>query len=368
MKGSRPPERVGGLGPGIAMRSGQLTRGSGSLTGYRMASMLAQKDRAYLRHRGPVLLVGLGLSCLAGSYLWLAMGHGTGLLWNVVVHESGRYTLGKTMFYFDHFLREVPVDVAMALFVVAALTGPRRSLAEQSARIRPRPFARLAWGAAVLLVVLALAVTAKRSGLDSALQDLMQFRTRDDLSDYGSHWRFHWLSTIWFGAAAAILTRIAAGRQTGGFRNLWDRRSLWLVAWAYVVLLSLVCGLSIEPFMDPRFIGHQAREILTHGLVTGPLAIGCQLILVNSDAMSRVRRSAAAFVFSGGGTVSLFVLVAIPFYLIGFSLGGQALWAAQTGGGWAAMIAAHFFEHTLDYVFVLLLSGGAHAWLSALRH
>jgi hypothetical protein len=55
---------------------------------------------------------------LAASYLWLANDHGTLLLWNVIVHESGRYTFGQTVLYFSHFLREVPTAMAYALFLL----------------------------------------------------------------------------------------------------------------------------------------------------------------------------------------------------------------------------------------------------------
>jgi len=36
--------------------------------------------------------------------------------------------------------------------------------------------------------------------------------------------------------------------------------------------LSIVFGLDLKPFTDPVFLGHQAREAFTHGLVTLPLA------------------------------------------------------------------------------------------------
>jgi hypothetical protein len=37
-----------------------------------------------------------------------------------VVHESGVYTLGQTILYFNHFLLEIPKLVAMALFAAAS--------------------------------------------------------------------------------------------------------------------------------------------------------------------------------------------------------------------------------------------------------
>lgn len=49
---------------------------------------------------------GIPMLTLAASYLWLAVHHGTPRLWSVVVHESGRYTLGAgdvrtTLFWYS---------------------------------------------------------------------------------------------------------------------------------------------------------------------------------------------------------------------------------------------------------------------------
>jgi hypothetical protein len=50
--------------------------------------------------------------------------------------------------------------------------------------------------------------------------------------------------------------------------------------------------------------------------------------------------------------------LAIPLYLGAAVLLGDVMAAGQTGGGLPAMVAAHFFEHTLDYAFVTLLCAG----------
>jgi hypothetical protein len=147
---------------------------------------------------------------LLASYVWLALDHGTPLLWNVLVHESGRYTFGETVFYFSHFLREVPTVVAYALFLLGVSGGVARTTGQDEEPDRDARAGWLALGLAMALVGSALWATAASQGWDSALQDLLQYRTRDDLSGYGTHWRYHWLSTLWFGAAAGTAPIIAS--------------------------------------------------------------------------------------------------------------------------------------------------------------
>jgi hypothetical protein len=39
--------------------------------------------------------------------------------------------------------------------------------------------------------------------------------------------------------------------------------------------------------------------------------------------------------------------------------------AGQSERGLAAMVGAHFFEHVLDYLIVILLAAGGYVWLMA---
>ena len=290
---------------------------------------------------------------LVACYAWLAVERGTAALWRVIVHESGRYTLGETVLYFAHFLREVPTDVAYALFVLGAggalahTSGTeRRAVPVAAARARVMGWAALS--GAILLVLGAVLVAARADGLASALRDLMQFRTRDDLVAYGSHWRFHWLSTIWFGAAvtvvAAVIARFTDGRAVGHSVR-WER-----AAWGYVVVLTLVFGLSREVFADTRYVGHQAREILTHGPVTALVGIATvvavrQWLGVDEQPGTRAR----------GVWFRVGAMVVIPVYLGAVALTGDVMEAGQADHGLVAMVAAHYFEHTLDYLFTTLL-------------
>lgn len=295
---------------------------------------------------------GVPAAVLAASYIWLALDHGTLLLWNVVVHESGRYTLGGTVLYFDHFLREVPIVIAYALFLLGVsggvLDGEGRSQLRSTL-----PLAALYLAGAAALVVGALAVTARSDGFGSALQDLLQYRTRDDLEGYGTHWGYHWLATVWFGGAVGLAPALT--RLIPGFPVLRVSRPWTLAAWYYVLALTLIFGLSGDVFLDVRYAGHQAREIMTHGPVTVLLglgvlmAVGAGVARGESQTLQGLRRSDWAL---------LVLAVAIPGYLAVVALRGDVMAEGQSEFGLSAMVAAHYFEHTLDYGLVVLMALG----------
>jgi len=112
-------------------------------------------------------------------------------------------------------------------------------------------------------------------GWGSALQDLPQYRTRDDLAGYGTHWHYDWLSTLWFGAAVGVAPAVAhwiTGAPVLRQRRFWTR-----VAWGYFLAVTLVFGVSSDVFLAVRYAGHEAREILTHGPVRLLLGLGVLL-------------------------------------------------------------------------------------------
>ncbi|HKQ72896.1 MAG TPA: hypothetical protein VJ810_04150, partial [Blastocatellia bacterium] len=61
----------------------------------------------------------------------------------------------------------------------------------------------------------------------------------------------------------------------------------------------------------------------------------------------------------------LAVFFLIPSYLAAITLTGDVMDAGQSERGLAAMVGAHFFEHVLDYLVVILLAAGGYAWLAA---
>jgi len=297
---------------------------------------------------------------LASAYVLLAIAHGELRLWDVPVHESGRYTLGQTVLYFRHFLREVPTAVAISLFTTAAygvphpssvVARPRRELVTYGACL----------GAAVALLVLSLAIVVVDRGAQDAVRNLAQFHTRDELIEYGSHWRFHFLSTLWVGLGALVAARIGARWLGGPSPEPWTaNRPLTIGAWVYFLVLSVVFVPTLEPFLDPRFIGHQAREILTHAAVTLPIGFGIVALIHRRHIAPEQEPPPIP-----PGAPVLVAVFLIPAYLGAQVIFGDVLATGQTDHGMAALVAAHFFEHSLDYLFVGLLTAGGYGLLLA---
>jgi len=341
-------------------------------------SQTCNEGVAAARHGGgriAALLLGIPALLAVGSYLWLALDRGTFLLWNVPVHESGRFTLAGTVLYVEHFVREIPVDVAYALFLVAALarvarppSGGAPGPTAGDARAASRTLGWTSLALAALLAAGAVGVAAARGGWGAVWTELLQHRTRPGVLDPGSHWRYHWLSTLWFGVAAHLLVPFVArasapgGAAPGlpGSDATSDPRrgpsGAWtFAAWGYFVALTLVFGVSAALF---------TREIATHGPVTLLWALGAVLATgwIGGSSMvadpgergsrRRCPRWTPAVPFVG-----------IPAYLAVVALSGDVMGAGQTDQGLSAMVAGHLFEHTLDYLFVTFLTVSGCAWM-----
>jgi hypothetical protein len=298
-------------------------------------------------------LAGVPAATLLGAYLWLAHDHGTPWLLGVVVHENGRYTLGETVLYGRHFLRELPISGVYA----AASAGSFAAYGPSGARVPSRLLRGAALGAAALLVAGACAATARVSGGDVALHELLQAYVRDEEAPVsGAHWRYHLLSTPAYVAATVVLASLLQRATEGRFRAPWPRpRACWLGgALVTLAVLTMLCGLTSEPFLDPRHLGHQARELGTHLLVTLPLSFAVLLALHarGTDPTPPVavgERPRDALVAAGGGALVLGYLV------LGALLCGAA-GTVRPGVALSSLVAAHFYEHGLDYVLVVLLA------------
>jgi len=203
-----------------------------------------ERLRTWMAARAVWMRVCLALPglVLIPMYAWLAVEHGSPWLWNVTIHESGQYSFGGTILYFSHFLRELPTLIAMALFVLAAYGAVQQPQQRAASRRRGYTFALVGAG---LLALIAFSATAATHGTGGALRNLFQYHTRDYLIDYGSHWRYHWLSTLWFGVAVVIVARLAAlwlGAPAPAAAE--RRRPFVLAAWLYFILLTAVFGFS----------------------------------------------------------------------------------------------------------------------------
>lgn len=255
-------------------------------------------------------LAYLPLAVLSAAFVILCVHHGTAWPWNLVVHEDGHHTLLGTIFYFDHALGELPLDLLLSAAVAGAMLCAF-----------PPPTARPIRSLIAICLILDVVIVA---GAKSRALYLFQFHTRDDVPMvYGSHWHYHFLSQ-----AALMLLPLAVV-------SIKYNRVL-VAAWAVFAALTIVFGISSDSFIDPRYLGHQARELFTHTLVTIPLAVA----IIASPSTS--------FKFNPK-SFSIFVLLSA--YLAAGVLLTGARHHTQSSD-WTAVVCAHFFEHSFSYLVV----------------
>lgn len=304
------------------------------------------------RLRSLFFLVPLGT--LAGAYAWIGWATGDAWSWQRVVHEDGQRTLLNTVFYFEHALRELPLDALLAWAVAAAAAHfypqTRLDTNERSTGLR------LSAVVSALLLVGIVAGTWVTAGADAVAQNLAQMHTRPGASlAWGAHWRYHVLERLALLLASFALFGLLANERQ---RSTTKATPLYLGSLAGFLLLTFFFGLTTEPFADTRYLGHQARELFTHGLITLPLAVGACLILTeNIPASSAGRRT--------GRMRSVWLACAASGLLGAYvSFGALLTGASQQAQTHELhrLVAAHVFEHALSYVLVVTGSVCFYLW------
>jgi hypothetical protein len=316
----------------------------------RVNRILSYKKRQVVIHRAFWLLP---LFILFISYSYLAYELDTPFLFYAHIHESGRYTLLETIFYFDHFIREILVSVLTA-FIVAISFYLFSPLPLRDFR-RMMSITKYTIPCLLFFLIVVIAGALLKNGFHSFLLDLLQFRTRDNLVSYGSHWHSHLLHIQFI-----FFTSLAVSFMYRGITHtkstIMNKGGItFLIIWqAVIILLTLTFIPDIKPFTDTRYLAHQFREIITHISVTMPLAFAFLIAIEYKSPASQVSHNVSAFKKIG---FLLFIgCLAIPLYIL-IQLSGRNIMAeAQTKTNYFNLLASHYFEHSLDYVFVPLLT------------
>jgi hypothetical protein len=288
------------------------------------------------------------------AFVGICLMTGTAWPWNQVVHEDGVRTLLETIFYVEHATRELLPDVLLALAVAGSVGYffPVAGAAVQDAASRSRR--RLAWVVAVTFAVI-VGGTLWTEGGRVLFDNLSQSHTRAGAPlVWGAHWRYHLIERF----AQVMLAFCASGtfwilRGRPNADHLAGRFRLFGAALFLFVVITVVFRLTLEPFRDPTYLGHQLRELFTHSLVTLPLALGTCLTLARSfsrGSLGASRERVWPIVATGAAAVlsGAFLLVA--------SVMADAQSHGQTEG-LASLLLPHFAEHALGYVLVPALAG-----------
>jgi hypothetical protein len=291
---------------------------------------------------------------LASAFVGICIVAGTAWPWTHVVHEDGRRTLLDTLFFFEHATRELAPDLVLALGVAGAVRYffPPAWHSGRDTAVSART--RLLIVASVVAAAM-ITGTVYEGGMSALSDNLSQMHTRAGAPlVWGAHWRYHLIERL----AQILLAFCVAGilwMQDGrpDVRSTPGRTRLFAGSLALFVALTLLFELTMEPFREPTFLGHQARELFTHTLVTLPLALGTCFSLARRFAphgRSRSDESIIPIVLAGALSVlsGLFLLV------------GSVLTGAQEHGqttSLAGLLFPHFAEHALGYVLVPALAG-----------
>jgi hypothetical protein len=286
-------------------------------------------------------------SCvIALSYLQVCRLAGTWWPWFSVVHEDGVHTLLGTVLYFEHAARELPLDLLLGCGLAAstfAFFNLRDAAGKQPAVI------------AGLTAVLAMILLGAFLTTDAATvrDNLAQMHTRPGSPLMpGSHWRYHLLER---------LSLLLCGFALAGFAGAVTRcgrstrlRGTWMaLVLAVYGMVSLWFGITREPFLDPVYLGHQARELVTHALITVPLGFAVCLGFADcrpDTSAARGRLSRAIWIAAATGVVAGFYIV------FGAAAGGAQRLGQQAG--LRELLFPHVFEHAFTYL-VVPLSGAA---------
>ena len=269
------------------------------------------------------------------SYLVLAAEFKTWRLGPLKVHETGKYTLRETVFYYNHFLRELPIDTLLAGAIAWSYAAGGASMDS----VAPARFQWFYLPAMAVFLAWVFAGSIRSVGWQATAKDLLQYRERDELVSWGSHWQMHFLSTL-----ALLLLFVWPGM-------LYELSSWALLRLAALfscfVLISLVFRTGLKALTHPRWVLHGAREIFTYVLIVGAPLLA-PLVPATAFSAYLVRplsvAALAGFVLIGLHSVRVFRST---------RLDDQA----QSDRGVLYLLSSHFFEHVLDYAYIVLLLG-----------
>jgi len=126
---------------------------------------------------------------------------------------------------------------------------------------------------------------------------------------------------------------------------------VWILIFAG---LTLVLGPSLKPFRDPLYLGHQFREIVTHGSITLCLTMASMFSVELGLFHHESEKRKNGMIKESG--LFLIGAVLVPLFIVYQLRSTDIMSYAQKKTGYVDLLASHNFEHMIDYIFVMLLS------------
>lgn len=279
------------------------------------------------------LVFSVPLAVWALSYAYLAFFHKEWNLLNVRVHESGRKTLLEAIFYFNHFLRELFIDT----FFVLCIFWSYRAVGHDIFYADLAKHSNLILGTFVSFVLLVFVGSIRKVGLKNTLLDLFQVREVDEVVEYGSHWQMHFLSTLTLMLIFVLPATFFKGQSFSGI----------LIIFILFLALSLLFRTGIRAVTDRRWLLHGGREIATLlSLTAVPAFVPLVPLLWRKPSQQTLLT-----------TIVIALIVGIMTYYLWILLRTDVRQASRAREDFSVpyLFFSHFFEHMLDFCYMLLL-------------
>jgi hypothetical protein len=276
------------------------------------------------------LAVGFPVLMWLLSYIYLAMYYRQLNIFWLKIHETKKRNLWHTLFYFNHFLREAPLDT----FYVFCAYWTISSLAPDN--FTQNFIEDATWNLILFIfVIVIMAGSIKTVGIKNTLLDLLQFRARDDQVFFGAHWNMHFLSTL----CLMLIVILPAFFKSGP-----DTQKLTIIFILFIAI-SLVLKTDMRAFTDRRWLMHGIREVFTFVLIA---MIPFYILLASNTSLLPLKLTLPAIFIIGA------ILVTVFYYTIIF-LKTNIQKTAETEFPALYLITNHFFEHFLDFFYMALL-------------
>ncbi len=319
------------------------------------------------------ILLGLPMLYLAVSYGYLVRWHRKAWLLRTIIHENGRLTLLGSVFYFDHFVACVPMVTVFALCTAGGVAVTAQVPAHVDVA-GARLAALLLLGAATMLIVAAFIAAVLTVGWQRTIDYTLQRIERDGVLSKGGNWNQLQLSNVPIAVgtigAASTLRWLGAEVGASGDASLFGSGIACIAAGiALLVGLGVLCWCSWEAFRNPRWLAHSMREVATFPLTGIPIALASIVLTVHAlfgVGTWSVQPSWLALLLVGvaGGIVALEFAAVRDVDVLAIA---QKPSFANEGMSIPYLLAAHVFEHLLDFVLLALMAAGLYAllcWIS----
>ncbi len=325
---------------------------------------MSTNDLAYPRLLGWTLLALAGIT-LATALTVICVRAGSAWPWSLVVHEDGVRTLLGTILYFEHATRELPLDILLGVAIGGSVYFAFPPESHAASRHVARRVATLAAIAMTIVAVIVVGTTIF-AGPPSVLENILQKHTRMGAALlWGAHWRYHLLERL----ALILLVIGFAGllRLVNDGGNAGAGKAGMVVAGGTIgIYLAFTAVFAhgplsmLQPFRDPQYLGHQARELFTHALVTVPIGWGVCMFLLPRESLNAASRSLSWPAAVTGTVITALFMGGLGVLMAGY-VGFAALHSDAVSLGQskdlATLIFPHFFEHSFSYLVVPAVAG-----------